>query len=440
MLPDTPAGRQMEWLLDAIARAADGHPPTADEEARHLAEDAETGTPAAQPRPAFWAWCGAELATVRLVSVEAPNPLEVTATVARDDTDSGRRTWLVYCRAGGRPPHLIESIGVVPTIAGLVVREATVDDAAVLTDVERRSPMVIGGIAVTVDRGDDYFASVRLMERPVVGVAEVEGRVVAVMSTNLVSTRIGGVPSRRVVPNHVRVVSDFQGKSLWKSITPVVFGPLHQDMEGTISYVATTNHASQRSAGEDGKWRVQPVRALLDTDALAGPPVGRSATERDVPRVVAMLNDCHDREEGFLPYTVESLRARLERDPAQYSLDQVWLHGDAVVGVWPAGSGITWIYERDGVRRECRRAVVLDHGFGAGAGAEHDLEALLRAWCAHLAERGQDQLAVFTSAGSRGHDVLVALAAELEPFDIWPTAPEPDDSLERGWYTDATSF
>jgi hypothetical protein len=82
---------------------------------------------------------------------------------------------------------------------------------------------------------------------------------------------------------------------------------------------------------------------------------------------------------------------------------------------------------------------VLDYGLLPGA--EDELEALLRAWCAWLAERGMDTLSVFTSERSPGYDRLCALAREVDVFDMWtPGIDEPPGAAERGLYVDQVYF
>jgi hypothetical protein len=41
---------------------------------------------------------------------------------------------------------------------------------------------------------------------------------------------------------------------------------------------------------------------------------------------------------------------------------------------------------------------------------------------------------------TRSRRIIEGLAADLEPFDLWPTAPEPPGTATRGWYVDAASF
>lgn len=85
-----------------------------------------------------------------------------------------------------------------------------------------------------------------------------------------------------------------------------------------------------------------------------------------------------------------------------------------------------------------RRAIAAD--WGVEPGREDDLDRLVRGVCALVAERGTNHLAVFSSPPTPGWDVLSALAASRDDFDLWtpPLAPLP--STERGTYVDALAF
>ena len=127
------------------------------------------------------------------------------------------------------------------------------------------------------------------------------------------------------------------------------------------------------------RWSKHQIRAQLLCAPLAGPQIGRPATPRDAPRIVEILNATHERDEMYLPYTVESFTARVERSPRDYSWDRVRMTDRAVVGVWPAGDTVRFIIESKGNRVESRRGLALDWGFLPGA--EDEFEALLRAQC-----------------------------------------------------------
>jgi hypothetical protein len=175
---------------------------------------------------------------------------------------------------------------------------------------------------------------------------------------------------------------------------------------------------------------------LLDCRAAAGPPAGRPARPEDGSAIVALLNATHEREELFVPYTVERLAARLGREPALYGWQHLRLGASAVVGIWPAGMRL--LRESGAAREESVRALVLDFGFAPGAEAE--LVALLRAACATLTAQGCTHLSLFSSPGSPGRDALTALAVRVEPYTFNMGLPEPDDVTSRGLYVDQLYF
>lgn len=183
-------------------------------------------------------------------------------------------------------------------------------------------------------------------------------------------------------------------------------------------------------------WSVRPERLVIDCRAQAGAPYGRPARPDDAERIVALINAAHQREELFLPYTVQRLAARLEREPATYGWTHLLVGEPAVVGVRAASVRIQ--REGRGGREESGRALVIDTGFARGA--EGDLVALLRAWCATLMAHGFTQMTLFTSPGSPGRDTLHRLAARIEPYHFNIGVPEPPDIATRGLYVDQLYF
>ncbi|MGH7786326.1 MAG: hypothetical protein ACRERC_05630 [Candidatus Binatia bacterium] len=170
--------------------------------------------------------------------------------------------------------------------------------------------------------------------------------------------------------------------------------------------------------------------------AAAGPPAGRAATPEDAARIVALLNATHEREELFIPYTVERLAARLEREPALYGWAHLRLGASAVVGIWPAG--VRLLRETGATREESVRALVLD--FGCAPGAEDELIGLLRAACGPLAKAGFTLLSLFSSPGGPARAALTALAVRVEPYVFNMGLPEPEDIASRGLYVDQLYF
>ena len=135
-----------------------------------------------------------------------------------------------------------------------------------------------------------------------------------------------------------------------------------------------------------------------------------------------------------MPYTVESLTERLERDPGQYSWSDLRLGDGAVVGVGRQHVEVTKVTGDARVRTN--RAVVFDHG-----GPPDAYRELLQSTGAELAADGVTHLAAFTSTGSPTREVLAELADTIEPYDFWAfNIPCPADLATTGFYVDPVYF
>ncbi len=111
--------------------------------------------------------------------------------------------------------------------------------------------------------------------------------------------------------------------------------------------VSPNNAASQRLFSLSKAWPVQPLRYTLDSASHRGPATGRPATPNDTRVIIEVLNPCHRQEELWVPYTVESLTARLTRTPSHYTWGDVWLTDGAVLGVRgvrisTGGASLSW--------------------------------------------------------------------------------------------------
>jgi len=431
-LPDRPVGQQLAYFLERIATAGEG----VSEADRERFDPDPTGRfdPAAAET---WRRLKDQIGDFELVSVEDEAECKLAVTL-----EAGTKRWRINFEVAEEPPHRIGRVYLERAFDfDVTVREATEADAPALAEIERRCPILLGDTSITFDRGDDYFAFARLMEDVTVGLAFAEGVPAAINCGAVHPVRTGGIERRIMTAIHTRVLPEHQRKGLWGAVGRV-FGEKYPDgsFDGSRGYVSIDNAPMQKGFQHTPhKWQVRALRALLDCAALAGPPAGRPAVPVDAARIVEILNSCHDAEEFFLPYTSESLRARLERAPRQYSWERVWLTGDAVVGVWPAGESVRVIIERGGQRTESRRGLVLDYGFLPDA--EDQLERLLRTWCAELADRGFDTLSIITSERSPGYELLRGLARQIDAFDLWTPGLEPPPGHgERGLYTDQIYF
>ena len=322
----------------------------------------------------------------------------------------------------------------------VTVREAAEADGPMLAEIERRTPLQLGDVAIVIDRRDDYFAAARLMGEATVFIADLNGAPAGVFCAAPHLAMIGGIERRMLYIHHARILPEAQDKGLGKLLGDAVREKFVGKVDSSYFYISPGNVQSQAFARRaENRWSTQPALIDLETSSMTGVSVGRPSTPDDAPRIVAMLNAAHSGEEMFLPYTVESLSARLDRAPSQYSWDRVWLTGHAVVGVWPEGEWIsTRVISPGGESRESRGAAVLD--FGYEPGGEHELLALLGAWCSWLEARGMSSLSLFSSPGAR-HWSLLNPFGELRRFDFWtPAIPAPEPAAGHGVYVDHIYF
>ena len=266
-------------------------------------------------------------------------------------------------------------------------------------------------------------------------VAEQDAALVAVHCVLTHELRVGGLACRASYLHHTRILPEVQGGGLFSALQGAELERNAHKSETIYSYVAVGNEAALKIVPVPS-WSARPERLVIDCGAQAGAPHGRSGGLQDAQRIVALINAAHEREELFVPYTVERLAARLGREPATYGWPHLLLGERAVVGVWPAGLRV--LRETPEGREESMRALVIDTGFAPGAEAE--LVALLRAWCGTLAGRGFTHLSLFTSPGSLGYEALLPLAARVEPYHFNIGLPEPPDVSARGLYVDHLYF
>ncbi len=322
----------------------------------------------------------------------------------------------------------------------ITIRRATEADGPTLAYLERSSPLVTDGSQLVIDRGDDYFAASRLMEEVTIALAEVDGEPAGVFCGALHRALLGGVERNMLYIHHARILPRFQDLGLGKQMSGFVSEPYKGRVDSSYWYIAPGNEHSQGFARKaQNRWTFGPTMIGMDTAALAGPPAGRFATEADAAAIIEMINAAHEGEEMFLPYTMDSLAARLARDPALYTWGRLWLTDHAVAGVWPEGEVLSVrSTSASGETRVSRGACVLD--FGYLPGYEADLLDLLRAWCSWLAARGMEELSVFSSPHTRHWDLLSPLGQHT-PFHFWtPTIPQPADAEEHGLYVDHIYF
>lgn len=379
---------------------------------------------------------------VRPFAPEAPPTFDGDgASVVLVGADAKR--WALRCWVHAEPPHRITGSRLLPAPPeGMSIRNATEADAEALAELERRSPLRLGEggrLLMTFDRGDDYFASARLMEDVTVYLAEVAGSVAGVYWGALQPVLVDGEPKRLFLEHHVRIDPETARGGVFWALCNYGRDAYARTADTIAFYVSPDNFAVRKFVEGVPSWSVQPLRALMRCASGSSGPIGRVATPADAELIAEVLNTAHRGEELFVPYTADSLTARLERSPDQYTWSSLRIGpGDAaVVGV--GASAMTVTKEHDGVVERTCRASVLDAGFVPGE--EETFRGLLGAWGAELTARGVSHLALFTSAGTAAHDVAVPLAEIIEPFDFWAfDLEEPPRLAANGFYVDPVYF
>jgi hypothetical protein len=435
-LPHTLAGAQLAWWIGMLNRGGDGAGPGDWDRFSPELKERLGAAPTAEAMRANWQANLGRMGEVTEVIIEKDEPFAAVAVVktAKD------RRWALTVEVEPAAPHRMTRLEIERRHDfQLGFREATAQDAAILADIERRCPIVMGETSVHFDRGDDYMAATRLMADCSIGLASVDGVPAAVSCGAEHAVRVGGALKKMVTVSHLRVLPEHQRKGLWGAANRVL-NKYWDHVDGSNAYISVDNLGMQHGfANTPNKWPQVVHRIPLDGAAVAGPPAGRPTTPGDLDEIVARLNRCHDAEEMFIPYTAESFASRLSRAPDLYGWDQVWLTDRALVGAWAFGDALRAITESDGARTVSRSGVVLDYAFEPGA--EDELEALLRAWCGRLAASGFDTLVIYSSPASPGARRLERLGRDTERFFMWtPGIDVPEGAQERGLYVDAVYF
>jgi hypothetical protein len=400
-IPDSPAGRQLAWYLERVSSAEGGS--EAELDAR-CALNASIRAPLPYRHEVLtggWQRCLQAYGDFKVASVAPASDFSAAVVI---ETASGKK-FRLSLGVEENEPHRITALSRERILDfDVVSREATIADAALLADIERRCPIVLSDDAtMMIDRGDDYFAFTRLMDNFLVAMGFVDGNPAGVNVAARHSVRVGGSDYRIDAFAHLRILPEHQKKGLWGAINRVFDEKFPEgSSDGSTAYVSVDNAAMLRGFAGAPRWSTHQIRAQLACATLAGPLVGRPATPRDASRIVEILNTTHERDEMYLPYTVESFKARVERSPRDYSWERVRMTDRAVVGVWPAGDTVRFIIQSKGERVESRRGRALDWGFMRVA--EDEFEALLRAQCGWLHARGLDRLSLFTSEASAGYE------------------------------------
>ncbi|MEZ4503291.1 MAG: hypothetical protein R3C39_11755 [Dehalococcoidia bacterium] len=325
-----------------------------------------------------------------------------------------------------------------PKPPGFIVRAPREDEVAQLAAIDAETPILVGEVAIVYERDpSDYFADERLMgDGADFGVMEQDGRVVGVCCLATRDVMIGGVRRRAAAYTRARVAPAVQGGGARGHMQFFgFFNETRRECDFSYAIIAMGNEAMLRAGTRTGTDGV-PQRAVLDTSTGAASSMGRSGTAQDGAHIARLLNAAHEGEEFFLPYTAQSLEARLSMAPDLYSWSSFRVSDRAVIGVRPHTFRVHR-REGDGPESLDTRALCLDYGFEPDAEAE--FEELLRGVLHELAENGDTDLSLFTSEPSRGYELVSGMAKRMEPYLV--QLPRRDgDSGPRSVYVDQIYF
>ena len=260
----------------------------------------------------------------------------------------------------------------------LDVREATAADALILADIERRCPIVMGDTSVWFDRGADYMtgpADGGLHHWPGVGGRRPGG---GQLRRRARGARRRGAEEDDTV-SHLRVLPEHQRKGLWGAAnrcwrstgtTSTAPTPTSRSTTSACSTASRTRRTSGRRSCSASSWTAPPWPVRRPAGRRRRPTLARS------PRLNAFHGPrrCSSR-------TRRRASPAAGRAPDLYGWDRVWLTEARWSGSGQPANALRSITETNGQRTvSARRRPRLR----LRPGAETELEALLRAWCAGL--------------------------------------------------------
>jgi hypothetical protein len=433
-IPATPAGDAVRWFMHH--GSTQGRELTVEEVAAHMSFEPPWKPENSIERFKEGNWDESR----QLVDVISDTPYAIDLFYL----DGAGRRWKESFKVEETAPHRITFIDWRADLGpGVIIRQATASDTAELAAVERSAPIVTDGVTQTYDRGDDFLAFTRLMEENVFYVVEKDGEIVGLYGAASHHVRCDGQDQRAMLYHHLRIRGDQEKRGYFSALNMTLFdhyaeiyGPWWKDDAWWVyAYIQVSNAAAMRLGGP-GSWSFGPFRVLVDCAAVAGDDAGRPATPDDAAEIVEVMNACHSNELMYMPYTVESLTARMQRAPDLYTWDNILIGDGALIGAWSSGLRVE-TKNGDDVHRSVR-ASVLDQGFVPGAEAE--FERLIRSCSARLVEQGMTELSFLLSKASPGYPLLEGLSSHMDAFDYKMTRAEPEGAAERGVFVDPIYF
>jgi hypothetical protein len=283
----------------------------------------------------------------------------------------------------------------------------------------------------SIDRKGTTKAYINLLEDNLVAVVEdVRGEVISVGAAAYAGVKVDGKHYFLQYTNHFRTHHDHGGHKLMRAIMSKVCVPKYEKIDGTLFVINGGNeHMLTRAPSV---WATGGLRAVFDCAEIASQPLGQPAMPDDSDEVIDLLNTTHKDLELYLPYSANTLNARLQRCPEAYSWQNMKRTENAVLGTW--FSGEERHYDMPDHSWTETRGLILDHG--ANAEGYGELEALIRSAAGEALAQGISHLTLFTSDHSPAFPMISNLASHLEPYRVNCSIPEPEQTKERGIYID----
>lgn len=340
-------------------------------------------------------------------------------------------------------PHRIRYASRFHAPVDVRVREATEADAAALSGLERRTPVIDAGSQRRYDRAD-WFGQLRLMDEVVAVVAEIDGGIVGVHADAIRTTRLGGHDYRMMYRFRTRVDPAVQGRHVFPALNGGAVDRRFADVsvgwgfDSEEAHVATGNDRVRAMSASSTlrDWPTPIERLIIDCSQAAGPFVGRPAKPADASKIAAILSRGRGDEVGYPETTTDTITTRLTRAPSTYGWSDLLIGDEAVIGIWDERTSIKTV--TDGVEHNEAHAIAVD--YACTVGHEQELVALVRAVCAQLAERGVTHLMFHTSSPARHRTGLFPLASRVELFSRRCRVAEPPLAPTNGIYVDPIHF
>ncbi|MEK7247121.1 MAG: GNAT family N-acetyltransferase [Chloroflexota bacterium] len=206
------------------------------------------------------------------------------------------------------------------TPSEITVRPAAAADNEAMIALELQSALDMGEAEQLFDRSPDAFACCRVQDSCRILVAELDRCVAAMMAGVMIRPIVQGHVRTLVYIHRARVHPDFQHRGAAMALSSDLFAWAgRQGGEGPCYAIAPANAPSLSFVERGGgRWPLDVCLVDIETDQ-AVPGEAQPILDEHLPEVVRVVNDAHAGEDFFEPLTLESLKARLNRDES-YSL------------------------------------------------------------------------------------------------------------------------